>query len=360
MNRLRAEALHALDTQLSILNFYKSREGQLTMVGFIADMVEKDRLYVRPQDDPNEYAAMTGLRIAQETATELGHAATYYITPEMMALNLHAGESVPNSPFTEDEPPTPSGFVLLPEPLVTRDVHGKRMATRAFAWWKTIVRMRVDTSDVPEIHTPTLMYALFANKNDYEYSDYDYDLFTNHKEHWLAFPTWSMIHWQFITFDGSWAETELGGVRVQVKPKEHDADDIPGQQMFSWMAFLKSFFQLVKQEVAVLQPQALDRSHWRRLKGTGIMPEYGDLRIVTLRRLRPHNDHEEGLGNEVEWSHRWIVSGHWANAYHPSCDKCQTLGHACKTHPAVYKQPYEKGPENKPLIIKDRVFIWKR
>lgn len=51
-------------------------------------------------------------------------------------------------------------------------------------------------------------------------------------------------------------------------------------------------------------------------------------------------------GGFVEWTHRWIVSGHWRN---------QACGEGYSERKLVWVSPHVKGPENKPLVIRDTV-----
>jgi hypothetical protein len=76
------------------------------------------------------------------------------------------------------------------------------------------------------------------------------------------------------------------------------------------------------------------------------LPNYGDIVYVTLRRARQ----KPGGGDsdpEFEYSHRFMVSGHWRHQWYPSKGE----------HHLIWVDPFIKGPEDRPLIIKDRV--WK-
>lgn len=61
--------------------------------------------------------------------------------------------------------------------------------------------------------------------------------------------------------------------------------------------------------------------------------------VVRLRRPRSAPSDEE---RDVNWAHRWIVSGHWRNQWFPSL----------KTHRQVWIGSYVKGPEDKPLLLR--------
>jgi hypothetical protein len=79
-----------------------------------------------------------------------------------------------------------------------------------------------------------------------------------------------------------------------------------------------------------------------------------DVTIVSLRRRKYLSD-EEREAEAREYSHRWIVRGHMRN---------QAVGprnaEGGQHHERVYIAPYIKGPEDKPLVLKDRVQVWRR
>ena len=74
-----------------------------------------------------------------------------------------------------------------------------------------------------------------------------------------------------------------------------------------------------------------------------------ELRVVTLRRPERHSHHDDA-SHEVEWSHRWVVTGHWRRQWYPSLDE----------HRLRYILPYVKGPDDKPIVVKDTVFALRR
>lgn len=64
---------------------------------------------------------------------------------------------------------------------------------------------------------------------------------------------------------------------------------------------------------------------------------------------RYEEDEEAGDGN---YSHRWIVQGHWRNQ--PYKENGETV------HKVIWIAPYVKGPDDKPLIFKRRAFEFTR
>ena len=106
-------------------------------------------------------------------------------------------------------------------------------------------------------------------------------------------------------------------------------------------ARMQAFFALCKQELPAIErydPTAKELKLMRRM----------DLRtrvisVIMLRR-RSGQGHRD---TEVEWSHRWLVRGHWRNQWYSSE----------QTHRLIYINPHIKGPEDKPLVIHDKVNI---
>lgn len=72
------------------------------------------------------------------------------------------------------------------------------------------------------------------------------------------------------------------------------------------------------------------------------------VKIVTLRKVqRPSTSSSASHESSVEFSCRWIVDGHWRNA---------RVGPGRQERRLVYVHPYVKGPEDKPLVARAKVY----
>lgn len=113
---------------------------------------------------------------------------------------------------------------------------------------------------------------------------------------------------------------------------------------------LSSVFGLMTSYIDPWKPDRPSRRWMKRLK----MPEDGDVSVIHLRKFLPKHtikrmeatDYDED-GN-VRWSHRWIVRGHWRKQ--PDKDGWHW----------TYIDPYIKGPEYLPLVIKNKVYLIER
>lgn len=104
---------------------------------------------------------------------------------------------------------------------------------------------------------------------------------------------------------------------------------------------LRAFWILSQQRLVTVETAAPPRAVRRRLQRE--LCEIPDIRVVRLRRV----DHRKGdpETNEVDWSHRWIVQGHWRNQWLPSRH----------LHRLQWINAYVKGPENRPLRVRETV-----
>ena len=111
---------------------------------------------------------------------------------------------------------------------------------------------------------------------------------------------------------------------------------------------LRAFWLLVQQPISVTERR---QNHQTRKMAKRENLPTSEVKIVRLRRPRqPPKALDEHLGTTVEWSHQWIVNGHWRNQYLPSI----------KGHRLQWIAPYVKGPEDKPLVVKKTVNAWVR
>jgi len=67
---------------------------------------------------------------------------------------------------------------------------------------------------------------------------------------------------------------------------------------------------------------------------TGLSPE---VRVI---RLRQRAEHAGGEPTARNWQHRWVVKMHKVRQWYPSEQR----------HKVIYRGPYVKGPEGKPLL----------
>lgn len=105
---------------------------------------------------------------------------------------------------------------------------------------------------------------------------------------------------------------------------------------------ISSLILMAQPLVSVAKPTLTKRQSKRAGRRAELDPR--QVSIITLRRTSTRS---KGA-NSVEREHRWAVRGHWRNQWHPR-DEC---------HVPTWISPYVKGPEGKPLIVRERVNLW--
>jgi hypothetical protein len=110
----------------------------------------------------------------------------------------------------------------------------------------------------------------------------------------------------------------------------------------------------MQQKILITKSIHVNTHEKRAAKRHGINPE---IKLIMLRRrdVQMPKEHDENTTEEVkkkdfEWHVQWIVRGHWRNQYYPSIKENRT----------IWIDPYNKGPEDKPLINPEKIFIVNR
>jgi hypothetical protein len=156
-------------------------------------------------------------------------------------------------------------------------------------------------------------------------------------------------------FDLEWTAKDLGmwdvGSGVDTAPDDLSVG-VGSRAVAESVGFMRRFmyalWSLMAQPIAVPvteRPGRAFRRRWERTAPTA--PHDGDVRVVTLRRAT-HGGSGDGPEEDFgpEWSHRWIVRGHWRKQWYSSES----------VHRLIWISPFVKGPDDKPLVLKDTVF----
>ena len=105
------------------------------------------------------------------------------------------------------------------------------------------------------------------------------------------------------------------------------------------------------------QPRLADRSQVRPDKSVRSvtqrlgMPDPEVTVIGLRRRYAPDTREETGTASGRRYKHRWVVSGHWRN---------QPYGPGRSLRRQQWIPAYVKGPDDAPLLVTERVNVWRR
>ena len=321
-----------IDLQVDAWKHYLSPRGEAELRGFAESVMTKaidpDQQGLGPEElraaieSTDAAYSRTVAEILQRTAPMMWAADPIYVDPEMSPLIRAALASWRSETLLETDLFIPNGFLVLPEAALLEDINGKQMSVRAFLWSRTMLRIRSESD--PGIAPDAKVGKTYPGVALIMFSDiYDEDDFSvqtrAHADLWkiltsrpIDLTVCHAVPWRFGD------DTMMG--------KHHTGMDI-----------LQCILRLMAQTVTVRETRHAPRHVGKRIERAKFPAKR--ITVVTLR--RPEQPREKGEPGVVEWSHRWIVEGHWRQQWYPS------LGE----HRQIWISPYVKGPEELPLII---------
>lgn len=297
----------ALDAQLDLLRFWRSPEGMSTgnMVNVLPalhqGLVDFDTL-----TDPDNRAQVNeiGRKTAEEFADALDRGATYWVADEVVELLKVAGPTLPPATLRADDLPHPAGFVWFEHPIILPPPQGL-------------------PEGAPEIGPDHIQVMQWFAGDD----------------HVRVVPYFQQV--LHVTRYG----TPIGAVTWnfgEPAPADTPAKAVLAQTMVA-------FWFLSQQRVVVTRRRAVSRPARRRAERAHFQIAEDGIQVVTLRRAQ--REHEETTSPvEVEWASRWLVNGHWRQQWYPASEE----------HRPLWINPYVKGPDGAPLVLKDRVYRFAR
>jgi hypothetical protein len=353
----------ALDKLLELYLFSTSERGKGYIDGWAASVEDKQ--------------VMPGVtaRLRERIITTAQAAEPIHVDPDLHTLWEAAAESFEPEPLHAQDLITPAGFVYLPRPYLSTDLHGRQTSMRAFAWSESdIVHHWGEPGDDGQTTDKTyrmrgislLMFHQVGDLDDYDSGDRpnprtpDYlahsdlgldhsmadikswaqvglrrgDLIIDHVYPWAyGMDATGKVRVKQIDDDQFvWDEAGESSVTAPIRPATTPKGDIrrPVQTMF----------RLMQQTITTRSTAHAGGQFRRRWEREKLEPKA----VTVVRLRRPKAPTAEGQGREVEWTHRWLVRGHWRNAWYASIN----------AHRQVWVGAHTKGPEGKPLVITNR------
>lgn len=261
-----------------------------------------------------------------------------HIDPDMYTLVEAAYPQFQPEPLHQTDLFIPAGFAALPRPWYIVDRAGFNIAIRYVAWYPLRTgrihkdgQMPFPESTMMLCESPNeievakgLMVALFSDINDPDdFTSVNDDLY---KASGLRVVLSHVGPWWF---DEPYPNTEAG------------------RSMAGIAQFVQTLWRLMNQTITVKEQRRPDRSTRKRVAKVGFPDK--SVTVICLRRPRHDPDPDREV-RQVDWDHRWIVSGHWR--WQPYRDGVKRQ---------IWISPYVKGPEDKPLEVRKlRVFEFVR
>jgi hypothetical protein len=324
----------AMQSHIEVLRFASSPEGRSYMKFWLDDRQGK---YGNRAASPSAAALMHAVK-------DLMMSDPIYISDEMQELTYMAMEDFDRrQPISEEDFFLTSGFVYLAEPFVTLDVNSKKIAHRAYSWMvEDMTFSEVKTEDeydrylraqsggeeflIESVVEKGLRVILWSHMDDVDEIGW-----ANHASDLLAGSKWAISHCTTMPLKQINNVIETMG---EGDPRAH------------WLTFLRVMNRLMQERITLSTRYKAHRSTRKQAARAKLKIE--DVIVVELRR-RSQKSEKEG-GSQRIYTHRWVVKGFWRNQYYPTL----------RSHRPKYIGGHVRGPKDKPLIVKKRVWNWDR
>lgn len=262
--------------------------------------------------------------VAEERIRYLRRAEPMWVSEDMVRLVETAVESLPSHPLQEQDLLVPVCFAVLERPLIIPDHQGHLRPATAFLWHPMNILVERGVA------RPGLLVSAFMDRGRPPYLPPEIDSRFDEFGWGRLFP--------YVTTTWPWGQ-------VVDSPKV--SDERWKESVIIMRRFVMTLWLLANQRLAIVTGRRPPRGYRRAAERAGMPSE---VKVVTLRRPEPKVRFGDVVAHPVEWSHRWLVSGHWRRYWSERDGRVKV----------VWVRPHIKGPSDKPFIPKRRVFRFVR
>lgn len=296
----------AMDAQLDIHRWCESPKGRFVHERWT------ETLGAKVADQTTLYD-----QLADRLSAMSFNADPVYVDPDMMTVWEAAEPGFVEEVLQPTDFITPAGFVLLPRPWAMKDRHGKRLCFRGILWAPTeMAYIHPDTGErwenAPSTGIVVALWSYTADRDDY------YQPELEHQTPWV------------LTF---------------VEARSFATHDEGPKGEGYVMRSLQCLWRLMGQTITAPTSERASKAFRRRWERAN----WPEKRVTVVRLRRPEGPEHDVEHGTVNWSHRWLVGGHWRSQWYAS------LG----VHRQIWISPFVKGPADKPLEVnRVRAFEW--
>lgn len=299
--------------------------------------------------------------LTSDEARVLAGADLYVISPQMCDVVVAAAQSLTRDDLqllAEDDLPGPTGLLVLPHPLLVATVGGRLGDNRAFSWHTPAHFNVPDPLATDRVRgLPAVRIATYHDTHGPVRPDSFLDLAARARQEGTPLPPLLPAGERCLEFQTQRAEDAQGvqqlaraaqavdgAYRQSAEVMGQNEDRVIGEytsgsqiddadDSFVWR-FLYAFWRLCEQRIGGVDP--VETTHAARViaERTGLSPE---VRVIQLRRRAEHAPGEPLARN---WHHRWVVRMHKVRQWYSTEQR----------HKVIYRGPYVKGPDGKPLL----------
>lgn len=315
-----------LDKQIETHKWYSSGQGyrQLTyQLLSEAGLMEQMEALAELVPDVARPTVEMFARLVQDFVSHVYRGDAVFVTRDILQIAMQAAEDLREHPelvFDEMDLLCPYGFLLFEEGITITDSRNKKMLVSGFVWGLE--------KNEAFLEKPAIDIWWLTDTNDFS-DEYNQELAEEFPGVLLS--PFAVSHWYPL---------ELG----------HDFNfgwrDQPGS-IYANLLLFAALHLLSHQKLSETRPERPPRPAVRRAGRW--RPNPGYITVITLR--QPQAKSETTGEVKVEWSHRWLVGGHWRRHWYPKEQR----------HKWKYIHEYIKGPKDKPLVLRQkRLFNFRR
>lgn len=290
--------------------------------------------------------------IVDATLLTIERAENFFVNADMCEMIAHAATAFDETDKADTTlPPVDNGFVYFESPMVLRDIRGSEIKVNAMLWRRTPMRQGRNLVDGFMCHmwndqerTPDSIAMLrssgevtdmFGHKIDQGAMD----KFDRENGRWGYIGITSYIDGQDIGPEQIEASEEI----AEAYHNNGVAAVVPYTNV---SRFFHAFWLMMQQPLAeAVLAEKPDRATKRRMAAANLP---SDVTIIQFRRRE--SSKSEGPAKKVDWSHRWLVRGHWRWQWYKD-------EHKVSFQRRIWIPPCIKGPDDKDFIPKQKINV---
>lgn len=299
--------------------------------------------------------------VVSDEARYLAGADLYVLTPQMCDVVVAAAQTLGTQDLElleEEDLPSMAGLVMLPHPIITKTIGGDLGDLRALTW-HTPSQIQHPSKDMTRLEDrPAVRVSVYNDTHGPVRPDSFLMLAAQARAVGTPLPPLLLDAIRCVPFRYQATAEQVASlqgfsrlvrqtgeaVREANTAQGLNEDRVigeytPGSQIddsddtFAYR-FLYAFWRLCEQRIAAVGQTEVGPTARLKAERAGVLPE---VRIVQLRRTDKRGD-QTPTGRD--WQHRWVVRMHKVRQWYPSLQR----------HKVIYRGPYIKGPDDKPLL----------
>jgi len=284
--------------------------------------------------------------LVDTVANHLTAAEAYRVSPEMSAVTIHAARGLEEDDVVDPSlAPTGCGIVRFDQPLPAVDARGVHQKIHWLTWGPgKITRTNAFGQEVDETALIITAWNDTADPDDVTLAMLNDDDPAARDAYRSVMGRWGMVGMTMMPRGRSLGPSEID-------PEGEYAESIisAGGKPIAYTnvaRYLHALWLLLDQTIADVRPEHLRTSIAKKAWKKNLP---GRVTVVQLRRTA--NEGRTEGESSIEWSHRWLVRGHW---------RWQPYGPGKTQRRRIWIHAFVKGPEDKPLMVNPKVYDVRR